>query len=385
MSGVSIRSTVPHSTLEGNPMKGIVRRLCAVSVSMIIAASLHPLSSQEPLKVIRATSALVDIRDGCELKTGAWRISPRLKPDIYTTSKKESTVTFYTDIDSISFLITKSAQYDFIIVLNDKDSAFTRIIYKPTYLEVLRSGSHYDQRDNGVSVTFTYTPMSDPALLSIRSHFKLDSIAGTGGEVDRLLNVLHWVHTTFPHDGAKDAPPSSSLEDLMNKCIAEKKTLDCGSLARVLNVCYLALGFPSRRIVCLPEDSTDVDCHSINAVYSSAYRKWLWVDPTFDAYVMDEHGQLLGIDEVRERLIKDKPLTLTPDANWNHVNKVEQGYYLQNYMAKNLYALEYFYESDGAVKSILLLPVEYEGVIPRTRIFNPMLTHSPNLFWQPPR
>jgi hypothetical protein len=366
-------------------MKKMLSRICVVGLLVTFAAGSHPSHSQVSLVVIRATSPLVDIREGCEFKQKAWRISPQLKPDIYTTSKKDSTITFYTDIDSISFLIKQDREYDFVILLNGTDSALTRIAYKPSYLDVLKGGRQYDPSDNRLSVTFTYTLQSDPTLVSIRSHFKLDSIAGRGDEVSRLLSILHWVHATFTHDGTKDAPPASGLEDLMTKCIAEKKTLDCGSLARVLNICYLALGFPSRRIVCLPKDSTDLDCHSINVVYSPALRKWVWVDPTFDAYVMDERGQLLGIDEVRERLIQDRPLTLNPDANWNHVNKVEQEYYLNNYMAKNLYALEYFYEADGAVKSILLLPVEHEGVIPRTRMYNPKLTHNPNLFWQAPR
>ena len=34
-------------------------------------------------------------------------------------------------------------------------------------------------------------------------------------------------------------------------------------------------------------------------------KKWLWIDPTFDAYVMNEKGELLSIEEVRERLISD--------------------------------------------------------------------------------
>ena len=167
----------------------------------------------------------------------------------------------------------------------------------------------------------------------------------------------------------------------MTKCIKEKKTMDCGSLAMVLNDCYSALGFKSRRIVCLPKDSSDMDCHSINAVYSRMLGKWLWMDATNDAYVMNEHDELLGISEVREHLVNDKPLKLNPDANWNHINKIEKEYYLYSYMAKNLYALQYFYESNGERKSILLLPAEYDGIIPRTRRYNPECTHNPDVFW----
>lgn len=46
---------------------------------------------------------MVDIRDGGVLRKSVWRISPETKPDVYTTSNKNSSVTFYTDLDSISF------------------------------------------------------------------------------------------------------------------------------------------------------------------------------------------------------------------------------------------------------------------------------------------
>ncbi len=68
--------------------------------------------------------------------------------------------------------------------------------------------------------------------------------------------------------------------------------------------------------------------------------KWIWIDPTFDAYVMDDTGNLLGIQEVRERLIKGQPLVLNADANWNRTNLQTKEYYLEYYMAKNLYRLE---------------------------------------------
>jgi hypothetical protein len=349
-------------------------------LSLLMIASVHQPHAQQTLPVIKATSALVDIRNGSEFSKGFWRISPQLKPDVYTTSKKDSIVTFYTDIDSISFLVTPSVSSDFIILLNGRDSALTRIAYKPTFLEVLKMGRDYDLQDHRAAAQRSFMSAGEPELQSLRTRFALDSIAGPGEETTRLLSILHWVHSTFRHDGSKDAPQAKSIEELMMKCAGGQGTMDCGSLANVLKNCYLALGYPSRRIVCLPKDSTDVDCHSIDVVYSSALGKWLWMDPTFDAYVMDDKDRLLGIAEVRERLVSDASLKLNPDANWNHVSKVEKDYYLYSYMAKNLYALEYFHDA-GA---LLLTPVEYDGVIPRTRAHNPSITHNPGVFWAVP-
>jgi hypothetical protein len=99
---------------------------------------------------------------------------------------------------------------------------------------------------------------------------------------------------------------------------------------------------------------------------------------------MNEKGKLLGIAEVRQRLIENKPLILNPEANWNHRSSITKEEYLYYYMAKNLYALMCFVNSGGEIKCNLLLPVEYKGVIPRTRANNPKCTNNPDKFWVKP-
>jgi len=119
-------------------------------------------------------------------------------------------------------------------------------------------------------------------------------------------------------------------------------------------------------------------------VYSNSLEKWVWIDPTNDAYVMNEKGDLLSISEVRERLINDIPLILNPDANWNHKTSVEKEEYLYNYMAKNLYAFQCFVTGGGESKSNLLLPAEYKGIIPRAAMNKPRCTKNPDIFWAKP-
>ena len=70
--------------------------------------------AQKKLPIIKANSTSVDIKDDNNLRKNAWRIVPEEKLDVYTTSAKK--VTFYTDIDSISFKIVPKKQYDFIIL-----------------------------------------------------------------------------------------------------------------------------------------------------------------------------------------------------------------------------------------------------------------------------
>jgi hypothetical protein len=351
-------------------------------VLLLLLVVAQPLPAQKRLPVIRSTSPIVDIRDGADFRKGVWTINPDLKPDLYQTHSRA--VTFITDIDSVSFNVQPDHEYDFIILLNGTDSAFTRIVYKPGYLDILKRASEYNYNDRRTITPFTYMPMDDSILVNIRMDFNLDSIAGTGNEISQILSLLHWVHNTFPHDGTKEIPPYTSISDLMSRCIRDRGTLHCGALASVQNSCYLALGFRSRRVVCLPEDSTDMDCHSIVTVFSRTMKKWLWIDPTNDAYVMNEKGELLSIAEVRERLVGDLPLILNPEANWNHRSSITKEEYLYSYMAKNLYAFQCYVTGGGESTSNLLLPVDYKGIIPRTRENNPKCTNNPDLFWEKP-
>lgn len=115
------------------------------------------------------------------------------------------------------------------------------------------------------------------------------------------------------------------------------------------------------------------------------------MDPTFNAYVTDEKGNLLGIAEVRERLRNDQPLVLNEDANWNNQSKQTKLYYLDYYMAKNLYYVvcplrsEFNAETnyDGKVWSdyVALVP---EGFLPEKENREAFNISDNDYFWQSP-
>jgi hypothetical protein len=367
----------------------------------------HVLFSQERIPLIKANSTSVDIRDDKTLIKNAWTISTQLKPDIYSTSNKNKKVSFYTDSDSISFIVKPGKVYNFIILLNDKDSAFTQVKFEPkkiepSYLAKLKKAATYNFSDYREVPKFTYQSIDDPNLLALRKGFNLDSIAGEAPEISKILNLLHWVHNLIPHDGNHENPTVKNAMSMMAQCKKENRGLNCRGLATVLNECYLALGIKSRFITCMPKDSVFDDCHVINMVYSNQFKKWLWIDPTNNAYVMNEKGELLSIAEVRERLSKAKPLILNPDANWNNKQTVVIEEYLYKYMAKNLYRMEcpllseYDAETGENKKRITyieLLPLDaYHQTPQKTERFYPetktthisYITNNPALFWTAP-
>lgn len=207
------------------------------------------------------------------------------------------------------------------------------------YDYILKRARDYNRKEKRGVPVFTYQSKDDTNLVRLRKKFNLDSVAGNANEVSQIISLMRWVHNIVPHHGGNGNPDKYDAYSMIDICTRDNRTLNCRGLATVLNECYLSMGFPSRLVTCLPKDSLDVDndCHVINMVYSRMLDKWLWMDPTFEAYVMNEKGELLGIPEVRERLINDKPLIINPDANWNHRSSQNVEDYLEYYMTKNLY------------------------------------------------
>jgi hypothetical protein len=86
-------------------------------------------SGQTKLPIIKATSNRASVNDEGVLTKNFWRLVPEAKPDIYTAERTRETkwVTFYTDIDSIKVKVKPGTKFNFIVLLNGKDSCYTQI------------------------------------------------------------------------------------------------------------------------------------------------------------------------------------------------------------------------------------------------------------------
>ena len=365
-------------------------------VFICIVYTIH-IEAQRPF--IKASNSLVDIRVDNELSKGQWTIVPEAKPDIYEVMGGNKRVTFYTDLDSITYTVHVGDAIDFDIILNGV-TAWTQIKCIESYLDILKKGRQYNNDDSFSFPIFEYQDLNNPNLVALRSELNLDSIAGSGSEASKAINLMHWIHNLIPHDGSHENPIIKNAMSMVQVCKNEKRGLNCRGLATVLNECYLALGMKSRFVTCMPKDTNFQDCHVINMVWINELNKWIWIDPTNDAYVMDENGTLLSIEEVRHRLIHGGTLIVNPDANWNRKASVTKEDYLYNYMAKNLYRLEcpiiseYDTETGKNNKSIQyveLLPLDAFQQKPKykkengsqtTTTYHFYKTNNPEAFWK---
>ena len=136
--------------------------------------------SQSKLPVIHAGSKGVSIRDGGFLDKNGWSLSPGARPDIYVSDRTRKTkwVVFYTDIDSIKVKVKPGTIFNFIILLNGKDSCYTQV----------RSAIAVDHKISSTALTrdtipFTLTPYNAIGIKSIVNdrdtlalHFDLGSL-----------------------------------------------------------------------------------------------------------------------------------------------------------------------------------------------------------------
>ena len=282
--------------------------------------------------------------------------------------------------------------YDNDLTSLRKDKTYQALltaVKEKTPLHVLRKSASYAKDSVRLDVKFTYMPKDDYRLSVVRDYLKLDSVAGQGDELSKIINLLHFIHDEMPHNGNHRAFVEMDAIDLYNYVKTTGEGVNCRQLAISLCEVYLSMGIPARYVTCMPADPNDGECHVINAVWSSQLQKWLWIDPTNDAWVMDENGTMLSIDEVRERMINDQPLVLCETANWNHREKQTKEGYLYGYMSKNLYYFvckkysrfnpESDYRPNPVEEDIRLIPVGFVN-----NNWKCDTTTDPDFFWAKP-
>lgn len=376
-------------------------RLTLTIPAILFCGILFSQKKQIILRTNVKTFKMTDSADPRAQKT--WTVVPEVKPDIYSTTGR--VIRFISDVDSLTVKLSeKKPVFDFIVLYNNTDTCYSRVQLEilPDYIGKLKKASKYNPKDQRSVPEFTYQDSSNVHLRALRKKYNLDSIAGGASEVHQMLNLMHWIHNLVEHDGQHGNPEQKNADDLIQACSDGSRGLNCRGLAISLNECYLAMGFKSRYITCMPKELEFDDCHVINMVYSNYLKKWIYLDPTNDAYVMDEKGNLLSIQEVRERLINGKPLLLNPEANWNNEQSVDPEYYVNHYMAKNLYRLEcpisseYNYETKTPNKNIVyleLLTLDGINQTPQKKdtslddlkfTITTYVTNNPDLFWKAP-
>jgi hypothetical protein len=128
-------------------------------------------------------------------------------------------------------------------------------------------------------------------------------------------------------------------------------------------------------------------------VYSNSLDKWVYMDPSFQAYFKDEKGTLLSIEEVREKMIKGDKLILNDDIDHNGNGYSKKEYI--SYMSKNLFwfscLINSEFNSESGSKKITmyqLIPKGYsltnEKIVEQNGV-KIIYISNPDFFWAKPK
>lgn len=313
--------------------------------------------------------------------------------------RKESALTAFEKSYALGYSNYTSTMADTDLISLHKEKRFIAVMQamreQSDYGYVLQHAGPYNKQTDKNWPVFSYQQATAPELVKLKNKYNLDSVAGNGDEISKIKKLLFWAHNMVRHDGNSNNPLSRNAIDLITVCQKENRGVNCRMMSTILRDAYQAEGFPSRMVTCMPKDTADNDCHVITVVWSKTLDKWVWMDPTFNAYVTDIKGNLLNIEEVRQRLVAGSAdLVLNDDANWNNKQKQTKDYYLGYYMSKNLYWLQCAAKSewDAETRKPGKQLMEYVNLYPGTysqpkkamRDNQQKPVNNPAYFWQKP-
>ncbi|HSA78512.1 MAG TPA: hypothetical protein VLG72_06610 [Nitrospirota bacterium] len=199
-----------------------------------------------------------------------------------------------------------------------------------------------------VEVAFAYAPPTDENLRKLRSTYDLDTVAGGGPETERLINLLRWVYQLTGHANEPAIPEERNALNLIPLARDRHMQINCYLKTVILNEVYLAMGFESRQTHLWPAENEDEESHYITSVYSRTLGRWILMDPDFGVYATDDQGAILGVAEIRSRLIAGRPVavrTVDPPPDFlarvkSNVQDFVDGTSYLWYLQKNLFKIE---------------------------------------------
>lgn len=95
----------------------------------LVLVAAHTAGAQKRVVVLKSTRNQLTIREGNFLYKDVWGVSSQTRPDVFVANrfKGRQRIVFYSDTDSAVFVVKPQKTYDFIVLLNNRDSAYTQI------------------------------------------------------------------------------------------------------------------------------------------------------------------------------------------------------------------------------------------------------------------
>ena len=217
-----------------------------------------------------------------------------------------------------------------------------------------------------IKLQFDFT---DENFSILRSKYGLETIAGTGGDLSKSLNILSWLCEHTYHVGDYDNHIPMNALDLLEYAydMGAEQGLNCYNLSIILTECLLSIGVPARTVIIMPFSPYDTDNHVVTHAYIAELDKWIMLDPTYCTYFKDVDGNILDVFELRTFLADGRDVFLNEEFSYNGIQLITDNETVRNYkryLTKDLFRFETSEISafgSGALweKFIYICPVGY--------------------------
>lgn len=225
-------------------------------------------------------------------------------------------------------------------------------------------------RASAAARPITYETDADYSRLT--AAYPLLKIAGGDTDYSKMKNLLSWEASHISHKGDYDGHVKNTAMDLFAYALDTENGINCRSLSMALAECLLAAGIQARVIYMFPFSPYDCDNHVVCEAWAGELGKWIMLDPTYNAILLNVQKEPLNIMEIRKMLADRKKLYFSAGLNYNG-SPVDEKEVIE-YYAKNMFwfSLRDIQGSDSESRNgrhtISIVPEGYDTV--KSRLVN---------------
>ena len=262
-------------------------RLSFISIILLILLASKTFGQESKRELYKGLPVLLSGIDTLYFEVGdykskGWIVSPKVDKDSLRFGSLHSLTTrFISDVDSISYMVGPGESKHFYVKLKDQ-YAYT-VIYNRASLNNIAFHKP-KQLPDSIQFLFDKEYATVSYFIRLRDQYPFESnLVDAKDDASRVLNILHWVHNQWKHNGNL-APQKNDAISILEEA-KEGKGFPCFAYAEVLRASLNSVGIPTRRLALKTkevETQNYASGHVANEVWFRDLKKWVFVDPQED-------------------------------------------------------------------------------------------------------
>ena len=199
------------------------------------------------------------------------------------------------------------------------------------YAGILKMNNEFKETNRQSNIIYEISENKNNLVES----YKLFEVAGDGDDYSKIVNLLNWESKHILHNGDYDGHIRNTAFDLFKYSFDTANGINCRSLSLALLECLLGVKIKTRVIYMFPYSPYDFDNHVVCEAWVEELQKWIMIDPTYNAIVLNTFDEPLNIMEIRDALANMEKLHFAKGLNYNG-NTVEEDEVFE-YYAKDMF------------------------------------------------